>query len=114
MPRLRTISFWIVAVLLAHVAGSYGFEVGDMIDHYGQSTPVAERLKAPVEDLWPLILATHSWGFTNQKVRFYWSFYLGPAAITLVLAPYLVHLRRRRLQTLTRGFDVLPRESGSG
>ncbi len=79
---------WLVALILAHVAGSYGVEAMDMVANYGMDVPLVARAASPLSSL-PFLLR-ETFGRHQPYLRemaTWWAAYLVPAAVVLLTVP---------------------------
>ena len=111
MVRLYYWVMWTsIALALAHVAGSYGVELIDMLNNYGMTVPVTERLAAPVRAV-PWLLsettqANRGRGGLPFELKLYWLGYLVPF-VAMLLATPVVRLAVRQLRRDDRrGFTL--------
>src|SRR5579884_1312284 len=98
-----------LVILLAHIFGSFGLELGKIVINEGTSFP--DVLRSPVRDLPHEAAMVWRYGLRNvpsyTDLLFWWSFYLVPFAITVIVVPYFVKRRQRRRGHVA-GFDLLP------
>ena len=101
---------WAISLILAHIAGSYGVELLDMLDNYGSDVPALERWAAPFRILpWLLRNTMQKNVVIGSSMVVWWAMYIVPFAALFSVAFILLRLKPPELRSgycVICGYDL--------